>query len=667
MEQQHKPVRSSFPRRFLVILGFLAMGRVFGDYKTIYVSPAGNDINMGTFDLPLKTIAKAFEKAKASAGSMTGDIAIKLRGGYYPQTQPLILDQTHGGRNGNFIRLEPYLAEKPIIGGGQQVTEWINCGNGIYKAQLAAGLRIRQAYIDGQRLQRARSSDIVAPKALSLNVGGGYLDYSPIGEFAGLANWKNLSQVELVAKNEWKCFRGRIASVAQNSVSLQQPFWTYARAPFHRIYTFNDPAWVENAFELLDKPGEWYYNPVTGYMYLKPLIPGQLSTSQIYVGIAERLIAGKGIDTIPIKNLKFTGIGFAHTGWFGAGSDSGFSTIQVLHLGSNGTNMIHMPAALTMEYVQNVFVQNCYFTHLGGDAINFGKGTKNCTFFRNKIEDVSGSGLILGEVGSESYRLFPPAADKVSDNRIAENYLVKAGQEFYSSNGIFMGYVERTLVENNDLYDLPSTGISLGWGWGDDNYSNSNTIRKNRVGLFGRVLNDNGGIYILGKQSACLVEGNWIYRQQSGYGGIYLDNGATNVHVTGNFVDHSDAGGRWLYIQYINYNGLKQATGNTIDNNYYRDWRQCSDELKSEILSVCAQNTFFGEDGGKRLGPESYIDTTQTPPLVIVPLLPEPDSIKQASGIPETSETKSRQLWSYDFPVTTASLPQTILDLTFRK
>ena len=33
-------------------------------------------------------------------------------------------------------------------------------------------------------------------------------------------------------------------------------------------------------------------------------------------------------------------------------------------------------------------------------------------------------------------------------------------------NGILAGYTDHTTIEHNKVYDLPYSGISVGWGWG---------------------------------------------------------------------------------------------------------------------------------------------------------------------------------------------------------
>lgn len=56
---------------------------------TFYVAPWGSDGNPGTQSAPFLTVERARAAVAPLAASMTGDIAVVLRGGTYRLTQPL--------------------------------------------------------------------------------------------------------------------------------------------------------------------------------------------------------------------------------------------------------------------------------------------------------------------------------------------------------------------------------------------------------------------------------------------------------------------------------------------------------------------------------------------------------------------------------------------------
>ncbi len=104
-----------------------------------------------------------------------------------------------------------------------------------------------------------------------VNRGQNRLVYAP-GEIKA---FDNLSDVEVVILHFWVSTRAPVASVDEpkNLVTLTQTSSMrltdgYGKqAQFARYY-------VDNAFELLTSPGEWYLNRKTGKVYYMPM-PGE--------------------------------------------------------------------------------------------------------------------------------------------------------------------------------------------------------------------------------------------------------------------------------------------------------------------------------------------------------------------------------------------------------
>jgi hypothetical protein len=119
--------------------------------------------------------------------------------------------------------------------------------------------------------------------------------------------------------------------------------------------------------------------------------------------------------------------------------------------------------------------------------------------------------------------------------------------------GIFVGYTKQTTVAHNEIRALPYSGISVGWGWGEEDagggaykvqgpfYDRPTVCRENRIlnnhiHHVMRELQDGGGIYTLGNQPGTLIAGNHIHDNRGAPGGIYLDEGSGFIEITGNSV-----------------------------------------------------------------------------------------------------------------------------------
>jgi hypothetical protein len=125
--------------------------------------------------------------------------------------------------------------------------------------------------------------------------------------------------------------------------------------------------------------------------------------------------------------------------------------------------------------------------------------------------------------------------------------------EYKGGVGIFVGYTQRTTLAHNEIRDLPYSGISAGWGWGEEDAGGGayavqgplytqpticreNRITNNHIHHVMRELHDGGGIYLLGNQPGTIIANNHIHDNRGIPGGIYLDEGSGFIEITSNLV-----------------------------------------------------------------------------------------------------------------------------------
>ena len=75
------------------------------------------------------------------------------------------------------------------------------------------------------------------------------------------------------------------------------------------------PFWIENIFEELKIPGQWYLDRVSGILNYLPLPEETLENTEIIAPSIEQLllIEGKDLETKPAACIRFQGITFSHT------------------------------------------------------------------------------------------------------------------------------------------------------------------------------------------------------------------------------------------------------------------------------------------------------------------------------------------------------------------
>gem|GEM_PF-1370868 len=525
-----------------------------GTVQTEYfVSPSGSDSSSGTLEQPFKTLEKARDAVRVIAPSMAKDITIFLRGGTYTLDKTLTFDQRDSGKNGFNIIYKNYQNEKPLISGGRKITGWVQEGDK-WKANIGSiqtNAQPRQLYVNGQRATRARSATTPA-LPVQFKTATGYTSYD-----WNMQNWRNVQDIELVGNKGWKQYRCGVQSITPEyaqqldessgeyvntlsslSVAVKQPCWDNAQS--HTGETMDEVSWIENAYELLDSPGEWYLNKPTGWIYYKPKAGENMNTADAVVPVVETLIRGSGTLGNKLQNIQFRGITFSYAGWTRPNDNNGFADVQAnFHLVGPG-GIFNIPstkiaANIDFKNSKSIKFERNVFTHLGAGGLNFGEGSQDNIISGNNFYDISGNGIMVGETSNAK------TTDQriiTKNNQVTNNYIHNVAAEFKGGVGIWLGYTQNSLVAHNELHDLPYTAISIGWGWGgeDPTIAKDNKVQNNLIYDHVKYLFDGGGIYSLSAQPGNVYSGNVIKDQKNEFGALYLDNGARYITVYDNVI-----------------------------------------------------------------------------------------------------------------------------------
>lgn len=551
----------------------------------IYVSPSGNDRNPGTQNSPVRTLERARDLVRLRNQSMMGDLTVHLQPGVYRLERPLTLDARDSGTGGHDVVWQSGGGEFALVSGGVRISGWkpIDRYRNLWSAEAPAALKdARQLYVDGVRAVRARGR---------LPVDVTPTDTGYMASSALMAGWRNPSGIEFVytggnsiwsehseGLGSWTEPRCPVTAISGTTITMAQPCWDNSTRRVmlpNGVRTANlvgpagvgkTPAYIENAYELLGTPGQWYFDPSSRTIYYVPRAGEDLTKADIEAPTLETLIDARGTADAPVHNLRFSGIEFAYATWLRPSGPEGFSEIQANYtLTGKGAWAVQglcklvpnggcpygawtkTPGNVSFAYAHNVQFIADAFTHLGAAGLDFGNGAQN-----NRIEgciftDISANGVELGGVDQP----LATGNEITRDNQIRNNHIYNVGAEYRDGIGIVVGYAQKTLVEHNQLDHLPYASISMGWGgWpdkiqmaGQANYSRENIVAKNRIFNFMLVLADGGGIYTQGLTGPSLAEGekvtgNVIHDQFSSGHGIYTDNGSCNIAITGNVLFH---------------------------------------------------------------------------------------------------------------------------------
>ncbi len=579
----------------------------------IYVSPHGDDAHNGTAARPVRTLPRAL-----ALSHTTNDRRIILSGGTYRLTEPLHLTPADSGTQGHDLVFAAAPGEQPTLSGAVRIVHWrlLDPSRNLWSAAVPDSVtNSRQLYINGFRATRTRAR---VPVALTETPTG----YVAAGD--AMASWKNPSDIEFVytggnsvwsehseGLGSWDEPRCPIASINGNAITMAQPCWGNSTKRVMLpsgertanlvgpMSVGKQPEYVENAFELLGTPGQFYFDRSAHTVYYVPRAGEDLRTADVEMPVLEALIDATGSAAAPVEHIVFSGLQFSYATWLGPSSKEGFSEIQANYqvtgpdgysrqalctLVPNGTcpygAWTPEPGNLNLRFAHNIQFLDDAFIHLGAAGLSLGDGAQNDVVRGCIFADISGNGLELGGVDTP----LAPISEFTANNRIENNLFRNVGAEYRGGIPIVVGYARSTLIAHNQIDHIPYAAISIGWGgWpdkirmaGQANNSAQNVVSDNLIHDLMIVLSDGGGIYTQGLTGKDLadgekVTGNVVYDQYSSGHEIYSDNGSSMMTIQGNVMfntNHDNWGSR--HRDYYDDNAGKVFDPLTIEDNYWQ-------------------------------------------------------------------------------------------------
>ncbi|MEU9451323.1 fibronectin type III domain-containing protein [Streptomyces sp. NPDC048277] len=549
----------------------------------VYVSPTGDDHADGTARHPVRTLDRARDLVRARVAGLRADLTVHLAPGTYRRTKPLVLDARDSGANGHRVIWQGS-GDGTLVSGGRRVTGWQRVPGraGLWSAPAPQGLAdTRQLYVDGVRAQRARGA---VPVTLT-QTGTGYTASSDT-----IAHWKHPADAEFVYTSgealwniernglgQWTEPRCRIAAAEGTTITMTQPCWdnsnkrvefpdipgrTVSMVGPGKLTNGGKPSYVENAYELLDQPGEWYLDRSAHRVYYLPRKGEHLAGADVEAAAAEKLVEGRGTADAPVHDIAFRGIEFGYATWLTPSTPEGFSEIQAGYTvtGDQGwatqglcqyvaggtcpfASWTKMPGNVTFAYGRHIEFADDVFAHLGASGLELGAGSADSTVSGSVFTDISGNGVEIGGVDGQT-----PA----SGVQVTDNHLYGLPREYHGGVAILNGYTEHDTIAHNQIDHVGYSAVSMGWGgWPDKigdaatpNPSHDNAVRNNLIFDYMQMLDDGGGVYTQGLTGTSMTDGEQVtgnvIHDQWGLGkNVYTDNGCTYETVEGNVLYHA--------------------------------------------------------------------------------------------------------------------------------
>ncbi len=520
----------------LLLQPSLAQGDEEG--RRLYVSPAGDDAWTGAraepradqTDGPLATVQRAQQLVrKWNADGPPAPITVLLREGTYRLSEPLVFTPADSGTEACPVSYQAYPGERPVISGGLPISGWQTEGRlwrtEVPRSDSGKTWQFNQLFVNGQRRTRARTPNrgeffrTDGPTAWHRNRSF----YFHEGD---LQQWERLQDAIVVVYHSWETSIHHIRDVdpESRSVLLHEPGpWPMGRWERQQRY------FVENVFEALDQPGEWYWNRGTGVLYYYPL-PGE--TPETVTAVAPVVtstlleIRGEPAEERYVEHLHFRGIAWRHT------------NSNLRRLRNPGQGEIYQPGLVQATGLRHASFVDCEFAHTGAHGIWLAAGCTHNRIQRCHFRDLGGGGVYLGG-GWGVHDHFP-----TGHNTVDNNFIHDGSHMFRGAHGVWIGRSSHNRVTHNEIANFDYSGISCGWSWGfQPSSANHNRLDFNYIHHLGNGdgLSDMGAIYTLGVSPGTTIRNNHIhdiysYAHVSHGSGIYPDEGSTGIRIEDNVV-----------------------------------------------------------------------------------------------------------------------------------
>ncbi|MBW7992050.1 MAG: PDZ domain-containing protein [Planctomycetes bacterium] len=535
------------------------------DGLSFFVAPDGNDDDRGTLTEPFETLRHARDAVRKVKKAGAKPVTVYLREGVYHLSRPVTFTEDDSGSSDAPVTYKAYPGERPVVSGGFKLNlKWRTYKDGIMMANVPGQIdEIDQLFVNGKRQNMARypnfdsterffggtSADAIAPARVKTwsNPAGGY--------------------IHALHKSMWGSKHYRITGVDTEGKLKLHGGWQenrgggfddYFRGGYHNKYLF-----VENIFELLDAPGEWYFDRKSSILYLKPFDEVDLFNAEVIGAGLKQLFIAKGSTQKPVCNIRFQGLTFKHTKRI---------FMDPYERLLRGDWSIARLAAVHFEGAENCSVEDCFFEDLGGNGVFISRYNRQVNVIGCRFTRLCESCVCLvGDYGAvrsgavEYSRTLPQdridltpgpiTPDYPAHCRIHNNLMHRFGIIGKQVAGVFVSMSQQITVSHNTIYQCPRAAICINdgcWGGHIIEYNDAfNTVAESGDhGPFNSWGRDrwwktsyNGGrdIEPFAKERSLLdnykvthIRNNRFAHPGGHSWGIDLDDGSSNYHVYNN-------------------------------------------------------------------------------------------------------------------------------------
>ena len=539
-------------------------------FADLYVATTGDDANPGTLEKPLATIARARDRIRALREDQHGPVTIHVRGGTYYLSEPLVFTAEDCGSGQAPIIYRAYADERPTLTGGVPLqAAWTQHRGAIMKTQVPPGISFDQLFVNDQRRMRARFPNFDPQHPLMGD--GGYInatggsDHVGNGEFyydpATFTQHKwarpQLAVVHIFASHYWHNSQYLIDRIEpdRNAVVLGNGGWQTFEFMAGNSFSGNSRYFIDNVFEELDAPDEWYLDSDQGILYFIPPPDLDIHEATVVVPQLKQLVEFRGSPDEPVRHIQLIGFRYTHTAT---------TYLDEYEVPSTGDWGIHRGGTVFITGAEDCAIKESYFDAVGGNAVFISNHNRRIHVAGNKFRLTGDSAVCLcGEnnmvarewncefCGTTRPWDFRDVDQYPAECLVTNNHMHHIGVYGKQTAGVFMSITRHNTISHNHIHDMPRAAICI-----NDPFWGGHVIEHNDIHDTVQESDDHGPFNAWGRGHYwCLginqvqqsheagdvkrdarfttVIRNNRFRDSNNYG-IVMDDGAARFHVYNN-------------------------------------------------------------------------------------------------------------------------------------
>eukprot|EP01083_Nonionella_stella_P019641 54547_1 len=312
---------------------------------------------------------------------------------------------------------------------------------------------------------------------------------------------------------------------------------------------------IENVYEELDYPTEYFYNTTTKTLYYYNNETSGIDSLEFEATNKKVLfnLTGDSMDH-PVKNVEIRGLTLR---------DTAYTYLDPHGMPSGGDWALDRTGAIYLDHTENIMIQNNLMTRLDGNGISINRYNRNVTIYRNEMTLLGGSAITLwGDTRNISYPVLNDPVtsmgyDGTDGNQprminVMNNYVHELGIYEKQSSFFFQAKSCSNYIYGNIFYNGPRAGINY-----NDGFGGNSTILNNLLFNTCRESGDHGPfnswdrqVYVTKVRNGTAstikafdhIVSNFMIANYQSRWAVDNDDGSSFYNVSGNFLVYAESG-----------------------------------------------------------------------------------------------------------------------------